>query len=448
MTSASKNYSLSQIGNIISTDANGTITSLNTSTTGANLGAVGNVHITGGSNGQFLQTNGSGNLSWGNVATGGNASYITGQYELFANGAPDTTWLKSDLTYNSASYPALANIMAGYSATLSSSSSAFPWAVGCIGYGGGRYIAIENNVGGVSRTRYSTDGINWTNGGSLPTTTGGQWVVPPTWNGSVFFAVSYGTSSNLVAATSPDGVTWTQRTLPAPETGSGYFSCASNGSILAAAQYQSSTANGPTVAVSTDNGATWSKSNLPAGHTNDCIGGGGGKFIVPKYGSNTVAYSTDGLTWSLTGMAINGQWENAVWNGTYWLLGRNDAGTTATARSYDGINWINTNWTFTNISAYVQPLWTGSTWVLLNAASSAPNYPALIISGATTQGWSTSSISARTTSPRAIASDGAGSVVIYDTGDSKVYKYSIVRASTFTVSNPVTVVYSEWWVKS
>ena len=69
----SKNYSLSQVGNILSVDANGTITSLNTSTTGANLGAVGNVHITGGSNGQVLTTNGSGSLSWGNVATGGPA---------------------------------------------------------------------------------------------------------------------------------------------------------------------------------------------------------------------------------------------------------------------------------------------------------------------------------------------------------------------------------------
>ena len=69
MTSASKNYSLSQVGNIISTDANGAITSLNTSTTGANLGAVGNVHITGGSDGQVLTTNGSGNLSWSTAST-------------------------------------------------------------------------------------------------------------------------------------------------------------------------------------------------------------------------------------------------------------------------------------------------------------------------------------------------------------------------------------------
>jgi hypothetical protein len=58
------NYSLSQLGNIITTDANGAITSLNTSTYSSNLGPVGNVTITGGANGQVLSTNGSGALSW------------------------------------------------------------------------------------------------------------------------------------------------------------------------------------------------------------------------------------------------------------------------------------------------------------------------------------------------------------------------------------------------
>jgi hypothetical protein len=39
------------------------------------LGAVGNLHITGGSNGQVLTTNGNGNLSWSTVSGGGNSSY-------------------------------------------------------------------------------------------------------------------------------------------------------------------------------------------------------------------------------------------------------------------------------------------------------------------------------------------------------------------------------------
>jgi hypothetical protein len=46
------------------------LTTLNVSAT-SNLGGVGNVRITGGSNGQVLTTNGSGNLSWTTVSGGG-----------------------------------------------------------------------------------------------------------------------------------------------------------------------------------------------------------------------------------------------------------------------------------------------------------------------------------------------------------------------------------------
>jgi len=50
--------SITSLGNLTSLKVDGT----------ANLGAVGNVIITGGTNGYFLQTNGSGNLSWTNAA--------------------------------------------------------------------------------------------------------------------------------------------------------------------------------------------------------------------------------------------------------------------------------------------------------------------------------------------------------------------------------------------
>ena len=53
--------------------ANGDVTTTNLTANGVvNLGNVGNVHITGGSNGQYLSTDGTGNLSWdsiGNIAS-------------------------------------------------------------------------------------------------------------------------------------------------------------------------------------------------------------------------------------------------------------------------------------------------------------------------------------------------------------------------------------------
>lgn len=56
-----------------------------TATTSANLGAVGNVHITGGNIGQALTTDGAGNLSWETVTTG--AAGSNGQLQFNSNGA-------------------------------------------------------------------------------------------------------------------------------------------------------------------------------------------------------------------------------------------------------------------------------------------------------------------------------------------------------------------------
>jgi hypothetical protein len=46
------------------------------------LGAVANLHITGGSNGQYLQTDGSGTLTWSNVAGGSSNSISNGNSNI------------------------------------------------------------------------------------------------------------------------------------------------------------------------------------------------------------------------------------------------------------------------------------------------------------------------------------------------------------------------------
>jgi|694.fasta_scaffold35727_2 hypothetical protein len=62
----------------LSSTGSASLTILNVSTT-ANLGAVGNITITGGSNGQVLTTNGNGVLSWSTAATGsyGNSNVVS-----------------------------------------------------------------------------------------------------------------------------------------------------------------------------------------------------------------------------------------------------------------------------------------------------------------------------------------------------------------------------------
>jgi hypothetical protein len=73
--------------------ANGDITTTNLTTTGvANLNAVGNVKISGGTNGYYLQTDGSGNLVWAAVPTGTGISNGTSNVAIpVANGNVNTT---------------------------------------------------------------------------------------------------------------------------------------------------------------------------------------------------------------------------------------------------------------------------------------------------------------------------------------------------------------------
>lgn len=79
---ASANFRFNTSTNTLFVDGNANVTTMNVTTlnpTVSNLGPAANVHITGGSNGYVLATDGSGNLSWVGIdpsvsGDGGNAS--------------------------------------------------------------------------------------------------------------------------------------------------------------------------------------------------------------------------------------------------------------------------------------------------------------------------------------------------------------------------------------
>lgn len=79
---ASANFTYNSATNTLSVQGSANVTTLNATTinpTVSNLGAVANVHITGGTNGYVLATDGSGNLSWVGIdpavsGDGGNAT--------------------------------------------------------------------------------------------------------------------------------------------------------------------------------------------------------------------------------------------------------------------------------------------------------------------------------------------------------------------------------------
>jgi len=435
---------ITSLGTLSNLTSNGTVNFTNASN--VSLGAVGNVKITGGSNAQVLTTNGSGGLSWATPAAGGNASYVTGQFILTSNGPPDTTWLKTGVTYSSNSYPALANVWAGYTANNTATSSTFGWGgqTAHIQYNGSRYIAIETGNGTVKRCKYSTDGVTWTNGGNLPTTAGGSWSPTIAWNGSVFFAVNYNTGSRI-GATSPDGVTWTQRTLPAVPGNYSYYSVAALGSRLVAMEY-TTIGNTCQTAVSDDNGATWTTGTVSMGGVTvsvDFVASNGTQLITAKYSGQETAYSSDGINWTRGGNLPGALfWEGATWNGSYWLMTNVSGNSTNLAKSFDGINWYNANFpTFLNCH---RPLWNGKLWLIYIAGTTT-----LYAAADPATGWNQQNLG-RSFAGHTIASDGTGNTFIgFDNLQDKMYTYNMVRASTFAVTNPGGISsQAEWYVKS
>lgn len=75
-------------GNITTVNATNVVTSNLTANGNVTLGAIGNVHITGGNVGEVIGTDGAGNLSWGAV---GNANYSNFAGEVVTSAQPNIT---------------------------------------------------------------------------------------------------------------------------------------------------------------------------------------------------------------------------------------------------------------------------------------------------------------------------------------------------------------------
>lgn len=104
---------------------------------------------------------------------------------------------------------------------------------------------------------------------------------------ALYIAKSSGSSANV--ATSPDGVTWTLRTMPASASWS--YSAVNGGNVMAIAS------GATNVALSTDGGVTWSAATaLPAACF--AIGYIGGLWVAMRGGSTSYYTSPDGVTWT------------------------------------------------------------------------------------------------------------------------------------------------------
>ena len=92
-----------------------------------------------------------------------------------------------------------------------------------------------------------------------------------------------------------------------------------------------------TVAYST-NGFSWSTSTLPSTASWQDVAYGNGRYVMVSYGSTTGAISTDGITWSTSTLPSASNWISIAYGNGIFVTVSRTSGSTA-AYSTDGVTW-------------------------------------------------------------------------------------------------------------
>lgn len=210
-------------------------------------------------------------------------------------------------------------------------------------WSGNKFVAVGN---GTNTIAYSYDGITWTASSNLFSTGGFAAGYAVAWNGTRFVAV--GSAANVTTGWSNDGITWTAGTniFTSAGTPSGFGVCWAP-TLNGGSGFFVAVGNGPTYATSSD-GITWTGSGNTALTTqgNSVVWNGSILVAVGIGTSNTIATSTDGTTWTGRGNAIFTTAGQAVtWDGTNFIAV--GSGTNTVAQSSNGISWIGMGTPFT-----------------------------------------------------------------------------------------------------
>lgn len=182
--------------------------------------------------------------------------------------------------------------------------------------------------------------------GTLPTAS--QWS-SIAWNGTVFCAVAF---DSAIAATSPDGITWTQRALPA----TGYWEAVAwNGTVFCAIAYDSA------MAATSPDGITWTQRTMPVNTTWQALAWNGTVFCAVATITSIAATSPDGITWTQRALPSSAFWHSIAWNGTVFCTVA--VASTSAATSPDGIAW--TAQTLPSVANWQALTWNGTVFCVV-----------------------------------------------------------------------------------
>ena len=203
----------------------------------------------------------------------------------------------------------------------------------CISWNGTIWVAGGE---GTNTIAYSYDGISWTGLGDSTMTTSGNSVI---WTGVNWIMVGEGTYR---IANSVDGINWVG-VSESVFTSKLLGVCISSDKIVAVGQGVSS----DEVGYSLNGGATWTMSTTGVfGVSANSIFWNGEKYVATGGSTNSIAYSTNGISWTVSSTAFSGvgNFCNSVsWNGKSWIATGSLVGTNVILYSYDGVDWYNSN---------------------------------------------------------------------------------------------------------
>lgn len=193
----------------------------------------------------------------------------------------------------------------------------------CATYGNGLFVIISLND---TTTKVSADnGVTWTTG----------TITSRTWNGIAFGkGLFVAVAADGSVATSPNGLTWTERT---PAAANNWTSiCFGGGQFVAVSRF------GTNRVMTSPDGITWTSrtsADEASTWTSVCYSPELDLYVaVANSGTNRVMTSPDGVTWTARTAAEANNWTSVYeGNGLYVAVANN--GTNRIMTSSDGITW-------------------------------------------------------------------------------------------------------------
>ena len=224
-----------------------------------------------------------------------------------------------------------------------------------IRWNGNMWVATgyNNNFG------YSYDGINWVTNTANNIMGLGICIA---WNGTMWVAGGVSGANSFSLASSSDGKTWTGRNKTI--ISDTCYAVATNGKIWIALGIGTNS-----IAYSYD-GISWTGLGVSIFTTGMCAYWNGSMFVAGGTGNNQIAYSYDGIIWIGLGNIFTTTPHDVAHNGTMWVMVGGQKG----AYSYDGKAWTLFDLSFFTGIQYAGAMylsWNGSLWVVVGGSSTS-----------------------------------------------------------------------------